>query len=127
MTTTLPAIAKRENQNRRIEIFFDLGPSSPSQAPGTQYAVISVGHSRDRKEFYAVLNQQVEQDRDGGAFAVMRCLPFDQISLVRSGPVARYSGKALEEFANRVLAMLPEMMAENPKVAARMTEPDHNV
>jgi hypothetical protein len=94
LNLSAPSIRERD---RSIIAEWDLGPTEFHGAPATYYASLHVGHSTERKAFYALLNNETSQ---GYARTSM---PFDAVRLPGE-PVARCSAKRLRAFFDATLA-----------------------
>lgn len=113
MTTTIEKLGNptsTRSGGRTLKHFWDLGPA-PADAldgPGVVKAVLSVSHSKDRKLLVASLYQLAAYD-SGTGFAVEKFSPMDPVTgflTVARKPIARYSAKALIEFAAEALDIL---------------------
>lgn len=108
----------RDSKTRRIEFTWDLQDLGDDV---TEQLVLSASHDSDRKCFYATLGQQkVEQT------PTSRCVSFEVfggVTLTRE-PVARFSQKRLDEFADAALTALRATADE--RVAALLAPSDRS-
>jgi len=83
-------------------------------------AQLSCSHDKDRKHFYATLHQVTREERPTGFTATSFSI-FDGLSIQRD-EVARFSQKALDRFADEVLANVDRMRADgNEEVESYFT------
>lgn len=127
MTTfTLPAPeaapARPKSRYRKVNYWIE-GTEAPTDQGGTQRKAVqvSVGHSKERKEFYASA-QVVTIAHEPRYFGYVESFNlFSGVGLGKT-PVARFSEKALEAWLGAVLDRFPEQVAGSPKLQAWFTE-----
>lgn len=108
--------------DRSIEVTWVLNEISEKV---TEVVVLYVGHNKDRKRFFATLNQEKRGKRESG----FSCRSFSVFggANIASAPVARFSMKALTEFSRVALDRLAALAAEgNEKVVALLTPSDRS-
>jgi len=114
---------------RTRKALYPVGPVTETAEGETEqrFVQVYVGHSKDRKQFYATANRVVVGTRplnpkDGlGGFAFERSFPFNGLGLGRV-PVARYSVKALEAFTAKVVELFEAQVAVTPVLRAMFNE-----
>lgn len=103
--------------DRNIEVTWVLNVISEKV---TEVVVLSVGHDKDRKRFFATLGQEKRGVRSR-SFAIFGGMT------VATAPVARFSMKALTEFSRVALDRLAHLAGEgNEKVVALLTPSDRS-
>lgn len=119
MTTALETPSRVVAGERSLKFYWVL---AGTQDDGEVVAVLSVLHSKAAKAFTAQIYQAVVEYRPGSWTSEMVSM-FDPVTgFVRltSKPVARYSEKALKEFAEEALAAL-KVAADSVTVTDRFT------
>lgn len=128
MTLTLPtpvfAPAGRDyngkpSRSRKVNFFVE-GTETDDERVAVQ---VYVGHSTDRKQFFASVNQVTIRNEPGSPFSSEASWPFNAVTLQRR-PVARYSEKALDAFLAEVLNVFPDLVEHTPKIQAFFTDTD---
>ena len=114
---------------RTRKALYPVGPVTETAEGETEqrFVQVYVGHSKDRKQFYATANRvgvgtRPLNPKDGlGGFAFERSFPFNGLGLGRV-PVARYSAKLLDEWFALVVERFPEQVAVEPRLQAMFAE-----
>lgn len=129
MTTfTLPAPvfepARPKSRNRTITYYIE-GTEAPAPHGGVERKAVqvTVGHSKERKQFYASANQVTITIEPGSYFNSVAFWLFNGVTLARQ-PVARYSDKALDVFRGQVIKFFESQVAVTPKLQAMFTDTD---
>jgi hypothetical protein len=106
---------------RTRKVHYPVGPVTKTDK-GTEQRVVQVwvGHTTDRKEFYARANRVVVAN-EAPFWAVERSMLFNGVTLMRQ-PVARYSVKALEAFTAKVVELFEAQVAVTPVLRAMFNE-----
>lgn len=129
MTATIEKLGhptSTRSGDRSLKHFWDLGPAPVDSVdgPGVVKAVLSVSHNKDRKLLVASLFQLAAYDT-GTGFAIEKFSPMDHSTgflTVTTKPIARYSAKALTEFAAEALDSLALLVESGHEaVLARFT------
>lgn len=129
-TLTLPPPvfepARPKSRSRTVNYFIE-GTETPSTefADGTSRKAvqITVGHSKDRKQFYASAGQ-VTITHDPRYFGTVTSFwLFNGVTLATL-PVARFSAKALDEFTAKVVKFFDAQVAVTPKLQEMFTTID---
>lgn len=108
---------ERITRNRTVKFEWLVEQKSETERVVAQ---LSCSHDKDRKQFYATLYQVTKEDRESG-FMSTRFSIFDGLNIQRD-EVARFSQKALDRFADEVLANVERLRADgNEKVESYFT------
>lgn len=115
-TTTLPEPTVT-TRGRTITVDYPVGePYVDTHGDNARKVVsLSVGHDSGRKQFYAVAYEVVVSTTPTASVRAYE--PFNGVH-VRRDRVARYSAKALAEFAEQAQDALADVVAINPTVEA---------
>lgn len=94
---------ERKERDRGVQYEWEVSSEPGEFGPKRELAVLSVGHSKDRKAFYATVASETEEHSKYGTtrgFILGKGVGLPQL------PVARFSVKALNAYATQVLAFL---------------------
>lgn len=105
--------------SRSRKVNYPLGPPTTTDKGKVEQRIVQVyvGHSKGSKQFYANANIVTREVDPTSPFAVESSFPFDAVTLMRQ-PVARYSAKALDEFAAKVVHLFEPAVVVTPKLLA---------
>lgn len=109
-------------RSRKVNFFLEGTETEKGTETSRKAVQVYVGHSKDRKEFWASASQiTVTHDSKYPTMSVESFWLYNGVNLART-PVARYSKKALEAFLAEVMEAFPAQVESSEKLQRLFTE-----